>query len=117
MKNINNFEEFLNERDTSEDINESFLLIAGLSILITLGIKGLRKIGAHVANTQELDKKELYDIVERIVSDSKDDVSSSDKSSILKWGDSMKASIDKGEIKTLKELGNFIDSTKDLFKK
>ena len=29
----------------------------------------------------------------------------------------MKASIDKGEIKTLKELGNFIDSTKDLFKK
>ncbi len=115
MKKLGSFDEFINEKDDS--LNESFLLAAGIAILIALGIKGLRKITKQFALKQDLKPNEFKKMVDDIVNDAKVDSSNADKPNIDKWGVEMQKLYDKGEIKNLEDLVQYIDSTHNIFVK
>lgn len=114
MKNVRSYADFLNEQK-KDNINESFLIAAGIAILVSLGIKGLRKIAHNVAANQELKPAEYKKIVDEIVSSAKEDVSTADKSSIDKWGKEMMSRYESGEIKNLDGLTKYIDSSRSIF--
>jgi hypothetical protein len=101
--------------EESKDVNESFLVVAGIAILVSLGIKGLRKIAHNIAANQELKPDEYKKIVDEIVASAKEDLGPSDKASIDKWGKEMMNRYESGEIKNLDGLTKYIDASRSIF--
>lgn len=115
MKKLGTFEEFINEENESQNLNESFLIAAGIAILIALGIKGLRKITHNVALNQDLKPAEFKNLVDEMVSSAKEDSSNNDKSMMDKWGKEMINRYESGEVKNLEDLTQYIDSSRSIF--
>lgn len=114
MKKVGSFTEFLNEENDS-NVNESFLIAAGIAILISLGIKGLRKIAHNIALTQNLKPAEFKKLVDEMVVSAKEDSSNADKSMMDKWGKEMMSRYESGEIKNLEDLTKYIDASRSIF--
>ena len=112
---LETFEEFINEDNKSANLNESFLVAAGIAILISLGIKGLRKIAYNVALDKDLKSDEFKKLVNDIVDSAKVDSSNADKPMMDKWGKEMISRYEKGEIKDLDGLTKYIDSSRSIF--
>jgi hypothetical protein len=113
MKKLGSFDDYLNEKDDS--LNESVLMMVGLSILISLGIKGLRKIVHNIALNRNIEPDKFKKVIDDIVSGAKENVSN-DKSEMDKWGEEMMKRYETGEIKNLDDLSKYIDSSRSIFK-
>lgn len=115
MKKVGSFTEFINEENESQNLNESVLMMVGLSILISLGIKGLRKIVHNIALYRNIEPDKFKKVINDIVSGAKENASN-DKSEMDKWGEEMMNRYEKGEIKNLDDLSKYIDSSRSIFK-
>jgi hypothetical protein len=115
MKKLGTFNEFINEENESQDLNESFLIAAGIAILISLGIRGLRKITKNIALTQDIKPAEFKKLVDEMVNSAKEDSSNNDKPMMDKWGKEMMNRYESGEIKNLEDLTKYLDSSRSIF--
>jgi hypothetical protein len=102
---------FTNQNECSK---ASFLVVVMVSILITLVIKGFKKIVYNIALNRNIEPDKFKEVINDIVSGAKENASN-DKSEMDKWGEEMLKRYETGEIKNLDDLTKYIDSSKKEF--
>lgn len=92
------------------------LLIIGSSILVALGIKGLRALAVNYKYKQTLPKDELITFTKKVVKGAKEN-GQGERVNLPEWEKAIINKINNGEITSIKELEKYIDSSREIFTK
>ena len=92
------------------------LLIIGSSILVALGIKGLRALVKKYAYVETLPKDELITFTKDVVKGAKEN-GQGEGVNLPEWEKAIINKINNGEITSIKELEKYIDSSREIFTK
>ena len=98
-----------------EPLNES-LLIIGLSILVALGIKGLRALAVNYKYNETLPKDNLITFTKKIVKSAKEN-GQGERVNLPEWEKAIINKINNGEITAIKDIEKYIDSSREIFTK
>jgi hypothetical protein len=90
--------------------------IIGLSILVALGIKGLRKLAINYKYKEILSKDELIKFTKDIVKDAKEN-GQGERVKLAEWETAIIKKINVGEIKSIKDIEKYIDLSTEIFSK
>jgi 20S proteasome alpha/beta subunit len=92
------------------------LLIIGSSILVALGIKGLRALAVNYKYKQTLPKDELIKFTKKVVKGAIEN-GQGEGVNLPEWEKAIINKINNGEITSIKELEKYIDSSREIFTK
>lgn len=96
------------------------LIIVGVTILLVIGIRVIKRIIKNFKFNKNINTVhspiELKKLVTKIYNEGADSLLSSEKSKAKVWMNEMIVKIDAGEIKTLRELADYIDNKSPISK-
>ncbi len=92
------------------------LLIIGSSILVALGIKGLRALAVNYKYKQTLPKDELITFTKKVVKGAKEN-GQGERVNLPEWEKAIINKINNGEITSIKEMEKYIYSSREIFTK
>ncbi len=92
------------------------LLIIGSSILVALGIKGLRALAVNYKYKQTLPKDELIKFTKKVVKGAIEN-GQGEGVNLPEWEKAIINKINNGEITSIKELEKYINSSREIFTK
>ena len=92
------------------------LLIIGSSILVALGIKGLRALAVNYKYKQTLPKDELIKFTKKVVKGAIEN-GQGEGVNLPEWEKAIINKINNGEITSIKEMEKYIYSSREIFTK